>query len=183
MSNKPYAGTCRSGVANGLTGRSIRITTNNQPITVCDLLQGEYTQLLESDIGDFIIKRTDGLFAYHLAVIVDDAEQGINEIVRGTDLLDSTPRQIYLQQLLGFPTPRYLHLPIATNEDGSKISKQSHAAAIEIEKPSKVIFEALQFLGQSPPSEAIDSDLDSLLNWSIKNWNISTIPKHKEITI
>ena len=146
-------------------------------------MQGKYTQSLESDVGDFIVKRTDGLFAYHLAVTVDDAEQGINEIVRGADLLDSTPRQMYLQKLLGFSTPRYLHLPVATNEDGSKVSKQSHAAAIDLKLPSKVIFEALRFLGQSPPPEAIDSDLQSLLDWSIKNWNIKAIPRQKEITI
>lgn len=183
ISNKPYPGTCRNGVTNGQIGRSIRIKTNNQKITVRDLLQGEYTQCLESDIGDFIVKRTDGLFAYHLAVTVDDAEQGITEIVRGADLLDSTPRQMYLQNLLGFSTPSYLHLPVATNEDGCKVSKQSHAAAIDIKRPAQVIFEALQFLGQSPPPEAIDSDLESLLDWSIKNWDIKTIPQQREITI
>lgn len=181
--NRPYPGTCRKGVANGLTGRSIRIKTNNETISVADLLQGKYSQSLESDIGDFIIKRTDGLFAYHLAVTVDDAEQNINEIVRGADLLDSTPRQIYLQKLLGVHTPTYLHLPVATNKDGSKVSKQSHAAEINLKDPPKVIFDALCFLGQSPPPEAIDSDLESLLDWSIKNWNIKTIPKQKEITI
>ncbi len=170
-------------MADGLIGRSIRIKTNKQEITVNDLLQGEYTQSLESDVGDFIVKRTDGLFAYHLAVTVDDAYQDINEIVRGADLLDSTPRQIYLQNLLGFSMPNYLHLPVAINKDGSKVSKQSHAAAIDLEKPSKVIFDALRFLGQSPPPEAIDSDLDSLLVWSIKNWNINAIPKQKGITI
>ncbi len=183
ISNKPYPGTCRNGVADGQIGRSIRIKTNNEEITVHDLLQGKYTQSLKSDIGDFIVKRTDGLFAYHLAVTVDDAEQDINEIVRGADLLDSTPRQVYLQKLLGFSTPRYFHLPVAINEDGSKVSKQSHATAIDLKKPSKVIFEALQFLGQSPPSEAIDSDLESLLNWAINNWNINAIPKQKKITI
>ena len=183
IANKPYPGTCRNGVADGLIGRSIRIKTNNQEITVDDLLQGEYTQSLETDVGDFIVKRTDGLFAYHLAVTVDDAEQDINEIVRGADLLDSTPRHIYIQKLLGFSTPNYLHLPVAINEDGSKVSKQSHAAAIDLTNPSKIIFEALLFLAQSPPPEAIDSDLESLLNWSIKNWNIKAIPKQKEITI
>ena len=181
--NKPYPGTCRKGVANGLTGRSVRIKTNNETISVSDLLQDKYSQSLESDIGDFIIKRTDGLFAYHLAVTVDDAEQNINEIVRGADLLDSTPRQIYLQKLLGLYTPTYLHLPVATNEDGSKVSKQSHAAAIDIKNPSKVIFEALRFLGQLPPAEAIDSDLESLLAWAIKHWDIKAIPRQKEIKI
>ncbi len=146
-------------------------------------MQSKYTQSLESDVGDFIIKRTDGLFAYHLAVTVDDAEQDINEIVRGADLLDSTPKHIHIQKLLGFSTPSYLHLPVAINEDGSKVSKQSHAAAIDLTNPSRIIFEALQFLGQSPPPEAIDSDLESLLAWSIKNWNVNSLPKQKEIKI
>jgi glutamyl-Q tRNA(Asp) synthetase len=183
VANKPYPGTCRNGISKDPIGRSIRIKTNNQGILFNDLLQGDYSQSLEADVGDFVIKRTDGLFAYHLAVTVDDAEQEINEIVRGADLLDSTPRQIYLQQLLGFPVPRYLHLPIAINNDGSKVSKQSHAKAIDHNNPSKIICEALEFLGQSPPLEAVDSDLESLLSWSIKNWNINALPKQTEIKI
>ncbi|MFT5395924.1 MAG: glutamyl-Q tRNA(Asp) synthetase [Gammaproteobacteria bacterium] len=146
-------------------------------------MRGKYSQTLESDVGDFIVKRTDGLFAYHLAVTVDDAEQGINEIVRGADLLDSTPKHMYLQKLLGFSTPSYLHLPIATNENGSKVSKQSHAPAIDLKNPSKIIFDALCFLGQSPPPEAVDSDFESLLAWSIINWNVNSLPKQKEIKI
>ena len=183
ISAKPHSCACRQGIANDPIGRSIRIRTNNQIITVNDLLQGEYTQSLMSDIGDFIVKRTDGLFAYHLAVTVDDAEQNINQIVRGADLLDSTPRQIYIQNLLGFPTPSYLHLPVAINENGSKVSKRSHAAEIDLKNPSRVIFDALQFLGQTPPPEAIHSDLESLLKWAIKNWSIDSIPKEKEIKI
>lgn len=181
--NKPYPGTCRKGVAFGLTGRSIRIKTNNETISLSDQLQGQYSQSLESDIGDFIIKRTDGLFAYHLAVTVDDAEQKINEIVRGADLLDSTPRQIFLQKLLGLPTPAYLHLPVATNEDGNKVSKQFHADAVETNNPANVIYKALEFLGQSPPDDANDSDLESLLTWAIKHWDINTIPRQKELKI
>ncbi len=180
---KPYPGTCRNGVAHGLIGRSIRIKTDDQEIGVNDLLQGYYSQSLESDIGDFVIKRTDGLFAYHLAVIVDDAEQNINEIVRGADLLDSTPRQIYLQKLLGFSVPSYLHLPVAINKDGSKVSKQTHAKAIDIQHPCNVIFQALEFLGQNPPADAIDSDVEALLKWSIQNWDVNKLPKQKEILI
>jgi len=181
--NKPYPGTCRNGVGHGLIGRSIRIRTEDHEIAVNDLLQGYYSQSLESDIGDFVIKRTDGLFAYHLAVIVDDAEQNINEIVRGADLLDSTPRQIYLQKLLGLSVPDYLHLPVAINEDGSKVSKQSKAEAIDTNQPCHVLFKALEFLGQCPPREAFDSDHESLLNWSIQNWDVNSLPKQKEITI
>jgi glutamyl-Q tRNA(Asp) synthetase len=181
--NKPYPGTCRNGVTQGLIGRSIRIKTDDQEIGINDLLQGYYSQWLESDIGDFIIKRTDGLFAYHLAVIVDDAEQNINEIVRGADLLDSTPRQIYLQKLLGFSVPAYLHLPVAINNDGSKVSKQTNADAIDINNPCNVLFQALEFLGQAPPADIIDSDVESILDWSIQNWDVNSLPKQKEIKI
>ena len=183
ISIKPHSCACSQGIADSLSRYSIRIRTDNQIITVNDLLQGKYTQSLMSDVGDFIVKRTDGLFAYHLAVTVDDAEQNINQIVRGADLLNSTPRQIYIQKLLGLPTPTYLHLPVAINKDGSKVSKRSHAAEIDLKNPSRVIFEALQFLGQMPPSEAIHSDLESLMKWAIKNWDINSIPKEKEIKI
>lgn len=181
--SRPYPGTCRNGIGQGLIGRSIRIKTDAEEIGVNDLLQGYYSQSLEADIGDFIVKRTDGLFAYHLAVVVDDAEQNINEIVRGADLLDSTPRQIYLQKLLGLSVPSYFHLPVAINEDGSKVSKQSHAEAIDSNRPCHVLFKALEFLGQTPPAEFIDSDVESILDWSIQNWDVNSLPKQKEIKI
>jgi len=119
-----YPGTCRPGTA-----------------------QGRCQQVLEEDIGDFVLYRADGLFAYQLAVVVDDAAQGITDVVRGADLLDSTPRQIYLQQLLGLPTPRYLHVPVALDTAGGKLSKQTAAAPIETDPCA--LRRALAFLGQS----------------------------------
>src|SRR4029077_5218390 len=106
---------------------------------------------LETEIGDFVLYRADHVYAYHLAVAVDDAEQGITDVVRGADLLDSTPRQIYLQQLLGLPTPRYLHVPVAVNAAGEKLSKQTRASAIDVLTPVPPLIAALCFLGQNPP--------------------------------
>ncbi len=183
IANRPYPGTCRHGVADVTTGYSMRIKTNDDDIACDDVLQGKFVQSIASEVGDFIIKRADGLFAYHLAVTVDDAEQGINEIVRGADLLDSTPRQIYLQTLLGYNLPGYLHLPVAINNDGNKISKRSHAAAIDHDNPSQVIFEALDFLGHAPPYEAMNADIESLLDWAVKNWDLNTLPKQTQIKI
>ena len=119
-----------------------------------DALQGEVRQDLGRDVGDFVLLRADGLFAYQLAVVVDDAAQGITDVVRGADLLDSTPRQILLQRLLGLPTPRYLHLPVATNAAGEKLSKQTGAPALDRSHPAPALVAALRFLGQPAPAAA-----------------------------
>ncbi len=138
---------------------------------------------MESEIGDFIVKRADGFIAYHLAVVVDDAEQNISDIVRGVDLLDSTPRQVYLQNQLEINTPSYLHLPIAIDETGKKISKANKAKSINANNPGETLFNALKFLGQNPPDDIIDSDIESILNWSIQNWDVNSLPKQKEIKL
>ena len=123
-----YPGTCRAGPAPGKAARAVRVRTNDEPVRFADRVQGVVSQSLERDIGDFVVRRADGLFAYQLAVVVDDAAQGVTDVVRGADLLDSTTRQIHLQRLLGYATPRYLHLPVATNVKGEKLSKQTQAA-------------------------------------------------------
>jgi glutamyl-Q tRNA(Asp) synthetase len=146
-------------------------------------LQGYYAQCLESDIGDFIIKRADGFFAYHLAVVVDDSDQKITDIVRGVDLLDSTPRQVYLQNKLNLITPSYLHLPIAIDNSGKKISKTTIADAVDSDKPNKIIFNALSFLGQKPPKELMTYDVESILNWAIQHWDVTSLPTEKEIAV
>ena len=110
---------------------------------------------LESETGDFILRRSDGIYAYQLAVVADDATQGITNIVRGADLLDSTPRQIYLQRLLGYSTPTYMHFPIAVNNQGEKLSKQNKAALLDVSNPVKQLIEAANFLGQEPPIELL----------------------------
>ena len=128
-----YAGTCRHGLGPGRAMRSLRVRVPEHgldEITFVDRFAGRVTQHLARDSGDFVLKRADGFWAYQLAVVVDDAEQGVTDVVRGADLLDSTPRQIYLQRLLGVPTPRYLHVPVVRNENGEKLSKQTGALAV-----------------------------------------------------
>jgi len=128
-----YPGTCRHGLAPGRSPRSLRLRVpeaGEDVITFRDRLAGVVTQRLASESGDFVLKRADGYWAYQLAVVVDDAEQGVTDVVRGADLLDSTPRQIFLQRLLGVPTPRYLHVPVVRNAAGEKLSKQTGALAV-----------------------------------------------------
>jgi glutamyl-Q tRNA(Asp) synthetase len=170
-----YRGNCRERSLPPGTGRGLRVRTHNEPIGFHDLLQGHFWQSLEAEIGDFTLHRADGLFAYHLAAAVDDAAQGVTEVVRGADLLDSTPRQIYLQQLLDLPTPAYLHLPIALDARGDKLSKQTGARPLPLWDPAACIVAALRFLGQEPPSEQ-GRDLEALWRWAIDNWSPRGIP-------
>lgn len=151
-----YPGTCRGG--NAATRRAMRVRTSRESIRFLDRVQGEQEQILERDIGDFVVYRADGLFAYQLAVVVDDAAQGVTDIVRGADLLDSTPRQIYLQRLLGVATPRYLHVPVLVNDAGEKLSKQTGAAPI-VPSP-ETLRQALRLLGQ-PQARTLDEALRS----------------------
>ncbi|HOY69744.1 MAG TPA: tRNA glutamyl-Q(34) synthetase GluQRS [Methylotenera sp.] len=152
---------------------------DTQKISFLDAIQGNVSQHLATDVGDFILKRADGLFAYQLAVVVDDAAQGITHIVRGADLLASTPRQIFLQQLLGFQTPIYAHVPVAVNNAGEKLSKQTLAKPLDANFASLLIAEALQFLGQHPPSTLAQNSLAEIWQWAINNWQIANVPKVK----
>jgi len=159
---------------------SQRINVNDVGlIAFKDAIQGDISQHLARDIGDFILKRKDGFFAYQLAVVVDDAAQGVTHIVRGADLLDSTPRQIYLQQLLGAQTPHYAHVPVATNAQGEKLSKQTLAQALDASRANIALFEALSFLGQNPPQEIKNATLDEVWRWAIANWQLDNVPKSR----
>ena len=169
-----------------------RVKTNNSIIQFCDAIQGEVSHILSNQVGDFILKRADGLFAYQLAVVVDDAAQGVTHIVRGADLLDSTPRQIYLQQLLGYTTPHYAHVPVASNLTGEKLSKQTLAKPIDVNLSSQfsnkiiinaLIFEALSFLGQNPPLAIKKTSLNECWHWAITHWSLANIPKQTQIKI
>ena len=143
-----YPGRCRSGC--DAEEFAIRVLTNDVPVEFIDGLQGRQAQKLESESGDFVIWRRDGLVAYHLAVVVDDHEQGITEIVRGIDLLDSTPRQIWLQRLLGYPTPDYRHIPVVTLPDGRKLSKSTGASAVPLDEPGPVLAMAVSIALTAP---------------------------------
>ncbi len=183
IAENPHSCTCRNGIASGKTGRSIRIKTDDRKISFNDLLQTPYSQSLHADVGDFVIKRADGLFAYHLAVVVDDVEQSITEIVRGADLIDSTPRQIYLQQLLESPTPGYTHLPVVIDKFGNKLSKASTTEAADIGAPVDTLTKALDFLGQSPEKQLSKASVQEVLQWAINNWTLKKIPQVREITL
>lgn len=181
LGNSIYPGTCRDGLKTGQQARSIRLKSNNSNIVLQDKLQGEYSQCINSEVGDFVIKRADGYFAYHLATVIDDAYQNITEVVRGIDLLESTPRQIYTQQLLELPTPNYLHLPMAIDSSGKKISKSDYANSVSNTKNIEVLYKALVFLNLSPPEQLLSANVEEIIKWSIENWDIAKLPKEKEI--
>lgn len=163
---------------------SWRINVDDVPeISFFDAIQGEISQHLPTDVGDYIIKRKDGIFAYQLAVVVDDALQGVTHIVRGCDLIDSTPRQLYLQILLGFNMPKYAHVPVAANAAGEKLSKQTLAKAIAPQAAPMLVFKALQFLGQNPPNDIKNATLTEIWRWAIDHWQLKNVPKTKLIHV
>lgn len=176
LSQPIYPGNCRDGLPAGRSARAVRLRVEHDELCFHDRLQGRYCQQLRHEVGDFIVRRGDGLIAYQLAVVVDDADQGITEVVRGCDLLDNTPRQIYLQQQLGLPTPNYLHLPLATDAQGKKLSKQSYAPALDLAHPEPALYQALVFLGQHPPAELQRAPLRELWSWALTHWQLDRVP-------
>jgi glutamyl-Q tRNA(Asp) synthetase len=178
-----YPGTCRAGLKDGKSGRLLRINVQGARVDFTDSIQGDIHCSLETETGDFVIRRTEGHAAYHLACVVDDAEQGVTEVVRGADLIDSTPRQIFLQQRLGLPQPRYAHAPIAVDERGDKLSKQTLAPALDPHAPVASLIQALRFLGQNVPLEAGEGDVEDLWRWALANWRPEWIPRRFSQTI
>jgi glutamyl-Q tRNA(Asp) synthetase len=175
ISGPIYPGTCRNRPMIQQKAHALRTRTNNEIIQFQDRASGLYRQQLACDIGDFVLRRADGVYAYQLAVAVDDAAQGITHVVRGADLLDSTPRQIYLQRLLNYPTLRYLHLPVATNTAGEKLSKQTNAAPIDTNHALAHLIEALRFLRQNPPPMLEYGNIDDLWLWAQQNWHVDRL--------
>jgi len=168
-----YPGTCRNGCT--ATESAIRVRTTDSPVTFTDGLQGAQQQRLESESGDFVIWRRDGLVAYHLAVVVDDFEQGVTEIVRGIDLLDSTPRQLWLQDLLDYTRPSYMHIPVATHSDGQKLSKLTGAPAVSLDDPRGTLILALEALKQQPPDDLRGATLGEIWGWASANWQVDAL--------
>ena len=164
-----YGGNCRGGLSAGKTARTIRLRVEGH-IRFVDRVQGTQAQDLERDVGDFVLWRADGQFAYQLAVVVDDAEQGITDVVRGADLLDSTARQIYLQQRLGYPAPGYLHVPVAVNAAGEKLSKQTGAQAVDPARRADTLRRAFAFLGQAETDDLAEG---------LRRWDASRIPSRR----
>lgn len=174
-----YPGACRNGLPAGKTARSWRVRIDAARVTFDDAVQGRIESDLAQEVGDFILLRADGLFAYQLAVAVDDAEAGITHVVRGVDLLLSTPRQIFLQQCLGLPTPAYAHLPVALNAAGEKLSKQTRAMPLDVSRPVPALLAALEFLGQSPPPQLRAASRDELWAWARTNWRLERVPRRR----
>ena len=163
-----YPGTCRGGLPAGKVPRALRLGVGRRTISFVDRVLGRQEQDLAREVGDFVLYRADGLVAYQLAVVVDDAEQDVTDVVRGADLIDSTARQIHLQALLGYPRPRYLHVPVAVNARGEKLSKQSGARALDASRRDELLRRALAFLGQR-----VTADLDE----AVADWDASLIPR------
>lgn len=174
-----YPGTCRNGLPAGKEARAWRLKVGRQRIAFADAVQGAIEQDLATEVGDFVLLRADGLFAYQLAVVLDDADQQITHVVRGADLLDSTPRQIWLQQCLGVATPEYAHLPVAVNAAGEKLSKQTLAEPLNDNDPTPALWRALSFLGQQPPIELCGSSVAELWQWALRNWSLARVPRQK----
>ncbi len=174
-----YPGTCRAGSNAG--EHALRVRTSAEPVVFDDRLQGRQSQALESESGDFIVLRRDRLIAYQLAVVVDDHLQGITDVVRGIDLMDSTPRQLWLQALLGYPAPRYAHIPVLVNDRGQKLSKSHGARGISNERPVDNLITALHLLGQRPPEGLADASLETLWQWAVANWDLARLAGQTEI--
>jgi glutamyl-Q tRNA(Asp) synthetase len=184
-----YPGTCHNGLPEGKIARAYRVNVDNELIEFEDGVMGHYRQSLRASCGDFVVQRADGPFAYHLAVVVDDAESGVNQVVRGEDLLSSTPRHIYLQKALGYPTPSYFHLPLVTNADGTKLSKRDNAVSLTCGRDlamdgGLLLLSALRFLGQAPPPALGKATCSEILAWAVSCFDPALIPtKHAPLIL
>ncbi|QFT23673.1 Glutamyl-Q tRNA(Asp) synthetase [Pseudomonas sp. THAF187a] len=175
-----YPGFCRNA-CHAEQNAAIRIRVPELDYHFTDRVQGEFHQHLGREVGDFVIRRRDGLFAYQLAVVLDDAWQGITDVVRGADLLDSTPRQLYLQELLGLPQPRYLHVPLIIQPDGHKLGKSYRSPPLPADQAGPLLLRALRALGQPAPADLRDAAPRQLLEWGIAHWDATRIPRSRTL--
>jgi glutamyl-Q tRNA(Asp) synthetase len=176
-----YPGLCRAGLAAGKAPRAYRVRVPARAIAFRDGIVGRFSRDLAATCGDFVVKRADGPFAYHLAVVVDDAAAGVNQVTRGADLLDSTPRQLYLQELLGLPHPAYNHLPLVCDPGGSKLSKRDNAVSLAAGSDlgragGRLVAPALRFLGQALPRDAGSMPAAELLAWGVAHFDLGLVP-------
>lgn len=178
-----YPGTCRGGLLPGRQARSLRARVGDTKISFDDGVFGSITQNLAHDVGDFVVRRADGLTAYQLAVVLDDAYQGVTEVVRGADLLTSTPRQLLLQSRLDLPQPKYWHVPLLVAADGCKLGKSRGAPPLDLNRPAATLFDGLCILGQTPPDDLATAGLPELLGWAIHNWDIRAVPRTPYIAV
>jgi glutamyl-Q tRNA(Asp) synthetase len=180
-----YPGTCRDDPAAGESEHALRyrIADAEPPVRFEDLLQGSVSEDCRRDAGDFVIRRRDGYFAYHLAVVVDDALQGISEVVRGSDLLSSTPRQILLQRSLGYRTPAYAHLPLLKEPDGRKLAKSRRSAPLDPARAAGQLWNVLNWLRQDPPAPLAYAGVAEIWDWAIANWRPAKIAGQREVRL
>ncbi len=184
LANSPliYPGHCRTKAQSTNAPHSLRVKTPNISTRFVDKLQGEISQNLANEHGDFVVKRKDGIIAYQLACVVDDQRQSVNRVVRGYDLLDSTPKQLYLQQLLGYQTPSYMHIPLIVDQEGNKLSKQTRAEAVNPHQSGPTLFLLLTLLQQNPPLDLRMAPIDSILEWAIAHWQPERLAKTQTVS-
>jgi glutamyl-Q tRNA(Asp) synthetase len=176
-----YPGTCRAGIPSGRPPRALRIRVPGGAVRFRDRIQGDQQQRVSESVGDFVVRRADGFHAYQLAVVIDDAWQEISDVVRGADLLVSTPRQIMLQRMLGLARPRYAHLPILCDAGGHKLSKSSAAAPIDPSRPIPSLYLAWRLLGQSEPPPGLD--IETFWSWAIPHWRMDRVPTSRMLSL
>jgi glutamyl-Q tRNA(Asp) synthetase len=178
LNDRIYPGRCRNnGNWQGNEPHSVRLVVPAATLGLDDAIQGRYAQRLDKDVGDFVILRRDGIVAYQLAVVVDDIDQRITEVVRGADLLDNTPRQLLLFELLGAPAPRYAHVPVLIDRTGQKLSKQTFASAVEEQHPGVNLNLMLTLLGHEPPTQLRSAAPDELIGWAVQHWDLARVPR------
>lgn len=178
-----YGKTCRNQNVPENVPHSLRIKTYDQQIIFQDGLQGKIAQNLTTQHGDFILKRRDNIIAYQFAVVLDDMRQNITHVMRGVDLLNETPKQIFLQQVLNLPMPIYLHVPILVNVDGQKLSKQTLAQAVDLMAPHLVLLRLLELLKQNPPHDLQSATKDEILKWAIEHWDVTVLKMCQQIAV
>jgi glutamyl-Q tRNA(Asp) synthetase len=177
-----YPGICRNGLPPEKVERALRVKVYDEMVSFEDGVMGRYSQHLTSSCGDFVIHRADGPYAYHLAVVLDDAAAGVNQVVRGADLLSSTPRQIYLQRIFGYTTPSYCHLPLVTGPGGAKLSKRDNAVSLAAgrdlaKEGGELLVAALRFLGQEPSEDLESAPAEEVLQWGVANFTPGAVPR------
>ncbi|MDR3087433.1 MAG: tRNA glutamyl-Q(34) synthetase GluQRS [Azoarcus sp.] len=180
--SRRYPGFCRNGLPPGRAPRAWRVKADGR-IAFNDAIQGPQEEELARDVGDYVVFRADGQFAYQLAVVVDDAGQGVTHVVRGADLLGSTARQIHLQNVLGLSVPAYAHLPVAVNAAGEKLSKQTLARAVDEIPPARALTAALAFLGQHPPAGLARASLAEVWSWALACWRLDRVPRALQLPV
>lgn len=178
-----YPGTCRGGPRRSGVPLALRFRAADLQLQFNDGLQGPYVQNVARDVGDFIVRRRDGVYAYQLAVVVDDADQQITEVVRGCDLLSNTPRQMLLQEALGASHPQYLHLPLLVEADGRKLAKSHRSVPATAADAATNLHAALSWLGQRPPPELAHWGPREAMSWAVKHWDPAPLRGQREVRL